>query len=91
MADGRLRSAWGRTSALMAMLANVNRDPKRRRKPYAASEFNPYHAGKRRPGNRVGKDISVDRLADELVSLGRRAGTTRAERKRNRRRRRDEI
>ena len=34
MAEGRSRAAWNHTGSMMALLANINRDPKRRSKPY---------------------------------------------------------
>jgi hypothetical protein len=51
MADGRQRAAWGHTSTLLAMLANVNRDPKKSRK-FRPADFDPYsqpHAATLRP------------------------------------------
>jgi len=42
MAEGRGRAEWARTAALLAMIANVNRDPKRRPRPYRPSDFDPY-------------------------------------------------
>jgi hypothetical protein len=44
MADGRKREMWDHTSALLAMTAEINRDPKKRRKPFLPSDFNPYEA-----------------------------------------------
>ena len=41
-AEGRQRADWNRTAALLAITANVNRDPKRRPTPFTAEEFNPY-------------------------------------------------
>ncbi len=41
MADGRERAEWGRLSALLAMLANCNRDPKKGR-PLSPADMNPY-------------------------------------------------
>ena len=41
MADGRSRAEWDRTAAQMALLANVNRDPKKRR-PFRPEDFSPY-------------------------------------------------
>ena len=40
MADARQREAWGRLSALLATIANVNRDPKKR--AVSPDDFNPY-------------------------------------------------
>ncbi len=41
MSDGRVKEAWGRQSALLAMLANCHRDQKRRTKPYEPRDFDP--------------------------------------------------
>ncbi len=38
MAEGRGRQAWGHTSAILALIANVNRDPKKTR-PFKPSHF----------------------------------------------------
>ena len=40
MADARQREAWGRLSALLATIANVNRDPKK--PPAKPSDFDPH-------------------------------------------------
>ena len=41
MAEARMRDEWSRTSSLMALIANVNRDPKKTRalKP---RDFDPF-------------------------------------------------
>jgi hypothetical protein len=44
MADGRGRAEWGRMSSLMALVANVNRDPRRRR-VFRPADFSPYERG----------------------------------------------
>jgi len=50
MAEGRDRQLWGHTSWLLAMIANVNRDPKKSR-AFEPIDFNPYMlAGRRRRG-----------------------------------------
>ena len=41
MAEGRGRMEWGRVSSVMAIIANVHRDPKRQRLSKPA-DFNPY-------------------------------------------------
>ena len=46
MAEGRARERWTHTSWLLAMMANVNRDPKRSR-VFHPDDFNPY--AQRRP------------------------------------------
>lgn len=38
--NGRMRAQWGMTSSQMALLANVNRDPKKTR-PFHPNDFNP--------------------------------------------------
>ena len=41
MAGGRGRAEWSRMSSLMALVANVNRDPKKHR-AFRPRDFNPY-------------------------------------------------
>ena len=41
MGEARSQQAWGHTSALLAMLANVHRDAKKTR-PYKPADFNPH-------------------------------------------------
>lgn len=43
MAEARGRDNWAHTSAVLAMLANANRDPKKTR-AYKPSDFDPYRA-----------------------------------------------
>ena len=43
MAEGRGRDEWGRMSSLLALIANVNRDPRRTR-AFRSNDFNPYEA-----------------------------------------------
>jgi hypothetical protein len=45
MAEGRGRDEWGRMSSLLALIANVNRDPKKTR-AFRPADFNPYEARK---------------------------------------------
>ena len=40
MAEARQAAEWQRVSALMALLANINRDPKHT--PFKPEDFNPY-------------------------------------------------
>ena len=40
MAEARQQAEWQRVSALMALLANINRDPKHT--PFKPEDFNPY-------------------------------------------------
>jgi len=47
MAEGLGRERWDHTSALMALVANVNRDPKKGR-AFRPSDFDPYARTDRR-------------------------------------------
>jgi hypothetical protein len=49
MAEGRGRAEWGRMASLMSLVANVNRDPRRRRQPFTPDDFNPYHERRQKP------------------------------------------
>jgi hypothetical protein len=40
MAEGRQREAWNHTAALLALLANCHRDPRRSR-PFTVTDFHP--------------------------------------------------
>lgn len=42
MSEARQRERWDHTSFIIATLMNANRDPKKRRRPFAPSEFNPF-------------------------------------------------
>lgn len=42
MLDGHSEASWAHTASIMALIANVNRDPKRRSTPFTANDFNPY-------------------------------------------------
>ena len=47
MAEGRGREMWHHTSAVLALMANCNRDPKRSR-AFSPADFNPYASRRRR-------------------------------------------
>ncbi len=51
MAEGRSRETWGHTSAVLAMIANVNRVKKTSRK-FSPLDFDPYRAEKKREAKR---------------------------------------
>jgi len=42
MAKSRLRAEWAQTSEVLAMLANANRDQKKKPSPFKSSDFNPF-------------------------------------------------
>ncbi|MCK4603005.1 MAG: hypothetical protein KAU28_11095 [Phycisphaerae bacterium] len=54
MAEAKARDEWNHTSAVLAMLANVNRDPKKGR-GFRPDDFNPY-AAKRKTGIAIRAD-----------------------------------
>ena len=54
MAEGRTRESWNHTSVVLALLANVHRDPRRRSDPFMPAEFHPYE----RP--RAAEPLKVD-------------------------------
>jgi hypothetical protein len=56
MADERLKAQWMHTSALMALMANLQRDPKKSR-PLKPADFNPY--AKRKSESRQQADVSI--------------------------------
>ena len=56
MAEGRGREAWNHTAAVMAVLANLHRDPKKHG-PYGAEDFHPYR-GRSRSVPKT-KDLSI--------------------------------
>jgi hypothetical protein len=58
MAEARGRESWAHTSAILALIANVNRDPKKTR-PFKPSDFDPYSAKDRRDAAIEVKDMDV--------------------------------
>ena len=58
MAEGRGRQSWAHTSAVLALIANVNRDPKKTR-AFKPSDFDPYSAKDKRDGAIEVKDMDV--------------------------------
>ena len=65
MADARVEEAWNHTAAVLAMLANVNRDP-RRTPAFRPADFHPVHAARRKPPK---ADITI--LKAWLVEAGK--------------------
>lgn len=41
MSRAKAREAWSHTAAVMALIANCNRDPKKRRQPWSPDDFHP--------------------------------------------------
>lgn len=58
MAEAQGRGRWAHTSAILALIANVNRDPKKTR-PYRPSDFDPFSASEKRDGAIEVTDMAV--------------------------------
>lgn len=67
MNEGRQQAEWSRTSSLLALLANVHRDPKRQRKAFTPADFDPTATRKKRGAGLV---IGKDTLAAIAASIG---------------------
>lgn len=61
------RADWGRTSSVIAVLVNINRDPKTR--AFQPHEFNPY-ADKSAKQNKPDFYITPGQFAKKLVARG---------------------
>ena len=48
MAEERLGHDWNQTAAVMAVIANTVRDPKKKPRPYTPTDFNPIDIARRR-------------------------------------------
>lgn len=62
MAEGKQRDAWARTSSLMALIANANRDPKKHR-AFRPTDFDPFsltQAPKQKVDVSILKEIFID-------------------------------
>ena len=61
MSDGHSCQAWNHTAELLCLLANCNRDPKKKRHPWHPFDFHPYakRYGWRKPAPPKTKDLSI--------------------------------
>jgi len=76
MAEGKVSEAWNHTSHLLALIANVNRDPKKTRAVKPA-DFHPFM--KKKSGWKLkAKDIGI--LKDVFVSANAKATADKKER-----------
>jgi hypothetical protein len=57
MVDSRQNNQWDHTASTLAMLAEINRDRKKRKERYTAREFHPFRAKKKPPIEQV--DLKV--------------------------------
>jgi len=58
MAEAQGRCHWAHTSALMALIANINRDPKKHR-AFRPDDFNPYVRAERQAAAVTITDMSM--------------------------------
>ncbi|MBE7466817.1 MAG: hypothetical protein HS116_25380 [Planctomycetes bacterium] len=58
MSEGHGRAAWAHTSAILALLANAHRDPKKH-SAFTPGDFNPYEAQERCKPHTKTRDLSV--------------------------------
>lgn len=68
MVEARQRDQWNHTADLMALLANLQRDPKRRARPFERGHFHPLREIRRRPPARTSGRISMDTV-ETLLGL----------------------
>jgi len=65
MVGARRQDQWSHTAAVLALTANVHRNPKKRSKPYSPAEFHPLVERKpvtiTKTGIRVLKRVFVDK------------------------------
>lgn len=58
MAEGKIHRQWDQFASLMALIANCNRDPEKRRRPFSPDDFNPF-AELRKKVERATKRVKV--------------------------------
>ena len=58
MADGAMRERWSHTSSLMALLANLHRDP-RKGKRFGPDDFDPFARQRKNAQPPIPADITV--------------------------------
>jgi hypothetical protein len=58
MAEGRQRATWAQTSAVLALVANCHRDPKKHR-AFTPADFNPYGAAEDKEPIPKTRDLKV--------------------------------
>ena len=47
MAEARQRHDWSMASGIMCLIAEIHRDPRRRSRPFAPADFDPFAPGTR--------------------------------------------
>lgn len=72
MAEARVRDEWRRTSALLALIANCHRDPKKT-KSFRPADFDPFRKPDKPIPAGIGilKDVFIDGKVPPFVAAGR--------------------
>ena len=65
MAEAKGKDNWQHTSTVLALLANINRDPKKQ-KAFTPDDFNPYRKEPEKKTILKGKDLRI--LKDVFVN-----------------------
>ena len=69
MSESRCRFAWSQTSSVLAMLANVNRDPKKT-KPFMPADFDPYTAKRQRSNAVMVTKDNIEAMRNAFLGKG---------------------
>lgn len=69
MAEAARREAWQNTAWLSAMIANANRDPKKKPSPFQPDDFNPLARKDRKAGAVVVNDETIGDLRQMFGQL----------------------
>jgi hypothetical protein len=69
MSDSRCRFEWSQTSSVLAMLANVNRDPKKT-KPFYPADFDPYTAKRQKSNAVVVTKENIEAMRNAFLGKG---------------------
>lgn len=78
MALGKKRADWEWASELLALTANINRDPKKKRKPWTAAEINHYPPPRAKRLRRKATDGGWDMVKKIMMKKGVKCVTRKA-------------
>ena len=71
MQEGHADELWSHTSSIMALIANCNRDPEKRKHPFTPADFNPLA---HRQTESEAKERPLSELKDEWLAMARQRG-----------------
>lgn len=69
MAEGKSKSLWAHTSLIMALLAELHRDPKERTRPFSPADFNPHVDKQEKREKPPLKTVSMSELKELIPDL----------------------